>query len=220
MIEAFTKGLSQLRDPAARKAVWMGLLAATLVFSGLWAAVFNLLALLPFHEPGWQESLGEVLGGAFALVLTWFLFPGVVSSAIGLFLEDVVKAVEARHYPDLPAVREVPLREAVGSALKFLAVMVALNLLVLLFLFTPPLFPFVFYGVNGYLLGREYFELVALRRMSRVDARVLRRRQRLPVLGAGVTTALFLTVPVVNLFAPVVSVAAMVHLVERWRREN
>ena len=82
-----------------------------------------------------------------------------------------------------------------------------------------PLIPFVFYAVNGYLLGREYFELVAMRRLDPDAARRLRRAHRGELFVAGVVMAFLLTLPVVNLLAPVVITAAMVHLFEGWRKD-
>ena len=85
--------------------------------------------------------------------------------------------------------------------------------LYLLLFFLPPLYALIFYGVNGYLLGREYFEQVALRRLDPAAARMLRRAHQGQVLLAGVVIAFLLTVPLVNLIAPIVATAFMLHLV-------
>ena len=92
--------------------------------------------------------------------------------------------------------------------------------LYLALLLLPPLGLLLFYAVNGYLLGREYFELVAERRLRPDRAAALRRahRFRLPVYGAGIAFAL--TVPIVNLAVPVLATAFMVHVVEAWRRKS
>jgi len=132
----------------------------------------------------------------------------------------VANAVEARHYPDLAAARGLAPAAAAKTALGFLAVVVVANMVLLVFLVVPPVFPFVFYIVNGYLVSREYFELVALRRLTPEAARALRKAHRGRLLGAGVVMTVLLTVPVVNLVAPVISTAAMVHLFEGWRRET
>jgi uncharacterized protein involved in cysteine biosynthesis len=71
--------------------------------------------------------------------------------------------------------------------------------------------------VNGYLLSCEYFELVALRRLEAGDVRSLRKAYGGPLFMAGVLIAFLLTVPLVNLVAPVIGTAAMVHLFQRWR---
>ena len=91
---------------------------------------------------------------------------------------------------------------------RYLGVMIVLNLVLLVFLFFPPLFPFVFYAVNGYLLSREYFELVASRRAGADEIRELRKAHRGQLFVAGVIVALLLTTPGINLLAPVVATAA------------
>jgi uncharacterized protein involved in cysteine biosynthesis len=104
-----------------------------------------------------------------------------------------------------------------AGSLKFLGITLALNLLVLLFLIVPPVFPFVFYGVNGYLLSREYFEVVAARRMPAPAVRELRKKHMRRLFLSGLVVAFLLTVPIVNLLAPIVGTAAMVHIFHRLR---
>ena len=217
MLGAFFKAIGQLGDPALRRVVWTGLGISLGVFAGLWAAVGYGLANTALFESGWLEALADVAGGLTALVLTWLLFPGVVSVVIAVLLDAVVRAVEARHYPHLPEAPGAGVAATVFTAAKFLGALVVLNMAALLFLLVPPVFPFVFYAVNGYLLGREYFELVALRRAGNAETRALRKAHRGQLFLAGLVIALLLTVPVVNLLAPVTATAVMVHLFELWR---
>ena len=219
MFQAFSKGLSQLGDPQIRKVIWFSIAAACSVFVVLWLAIGALLGATTVFTYPWLEWAVDLLGGLATLVFTWFLFPGVISAVIGIFLEDIAEAVEARHYPALPPAAGLPVAKAVMTVAAYLGVMIVLNMVLLIFLLLPPLFPFVFYAVNGYLLGREYFELVALRRTGPEEARRLRKTNRGKVFVAGVATALLLTIPVVNLLAPVVVTAVMVHLFESWRKE-
>jgi uncharacterized protein involved in cysteine biosynthesis len=74
--------------------------------------------------------------------------------------------------------------------------------------------------LNGYLLGREYFELVATRRLPGPTVAALRRRLRARLWLAGMVIAALLAVPVFNLVAPVVAIAFTVHLFEGLRRER
>lgn len=217
ILSAYAKGLGQLSDPRARGVVWLGIILALAVFVVLWIGVGWLITDTTLFENSWLDGAVDVLGGFGILILTWFLFPVVVSAFIGLFLERVAEAVERRHYPDLPPARNVPILESLISAVRFLVVMVALNLVLLLFLLIPPVFPFVYYGVNGYLLGREYCELVAARRTDTSGMRAFRRNNRGDLFLAGLVLAFLLTVPIVNLLAPVIGTAAMVHLFETRR---
>ena len=218
MIAAFAKAVAQIADPAVRGVLWIGVAIAVAVFAALWTAVYALLAGTETFAWAWLERAFDFLGGVAAVALTWLLFPGVISAATALLLERVAKAVEHRHYPELGPAAGVPATAALVAAVRFLAITLGLNIVLLPFLLIPPVFPFVFYGVNGYLLGREYFELVALRRLGAREARALRLARRGPLILAGALVAVLLTIPVVNLVAPVVATAAMVHLFEAWRR--
>ncbi len=217
MIKAFFKATDQISDPKARRVIWLAGGTATLVFIVLWSIIGFLLANTSLFAIGWLETAIDLLGGLATGVVTWLLFPAIISALIGLFLDDIAQAVEDRHYPDLPTATGLPVAQAVMTSLRFLALMVLLNVLMLPFLLTGPLFPFVFYSVNGYLLSREYFELVALRRLSPADARALRKRNGFKLFLAGVVIAFLLTVPVVNLLAPIIATGAMVHLFEGFR---
>ncbi len=217
MFSAFAKGVGQLSDPAIRRVVLIALAVAVVVALGLWGTAGFLLTGTSLFSIGWLETAIDALGAVATLVLTWLFFPGVISAVIGFLLDDVAKAVENKHYPDLPAPRHIPLGETIAGTARFLGVMLLLNFFLLFFLFTGPLFPFVFYGVNGYLISREYFELVASRRLDPAEAKALRKSHRWTVFVAGIAVAFLLTVPVVNLLAPIIGTAALVHLFHGWR---
>ena len=194
--------------------VLLGLLAAT-----MWYVVYT-VTLFDQWWLGWLDWIVDALGGVAVMGLTWLLFPAVVSAIIGFLLEGVATAVEARHYPHLTKAEGLPIVESVLTAMKFLGVIVVLNLLVLPLYLIPVINLLVFYALNGYLLGREYFELVALRRLSPQDAWLLRKTNGFRVFMAGAVLAFLLTVPVVNLLAPILGTAAMVHLFQAWRKDR
>ena len=216
MLSAFVKGIDQLSDRATRKYLWLSIISALITFVLLWSVVGWLLRETSISNIGWLEGAIDLLGGIATLALTWFLFPATVSAVIGLFLDQVADCVENRHYPNLPTAAGLPMGESIMMSMKFLGILIALNILMLPFLFLGPLFPFVFYLVNGYLLGREYFELVASRRLPQAEVTRLRKARQGSVMAVGVVIAFALTVPVVNLLMPVVATSAMVHLFERW----
>jgi uncharacterized protein involved in cysteine biosynthesis len=108
----------------------------------------------------------------------------------------------------------MPLSAALVSGLRLLGLTIALNLLALpIYLLIPAINLFLFYLLNGYLLGREYFDLIALRRLDGVAARALWRERRGRWLLAGTAIAALLSLPVVNLAAPLIAAALMLHLV-------
>ena len=100
------------------------------------------------------------------------------------------------------------------DGLKLALLSLIANLLALPFLIFPPLYFLIAYGVNGYLLGREYYEMPALRRLQRPVAKQFYAAHRGQFTLGGVLIAILSTIPFVNLIAPIIATAFMVHLFE------
>ncbi|NNU81608.1 hypothetical protein HMH01_14300 [Halovulum dunhuangense] len=158
------------------------------------------------------------LSGLPFLVLSAVLVAPVALAVMSLFLERIADAVEARHYPGLPPARGLPVAAALREAVRFLGLVVVVNLAALVVYVVSAVFaPLVFWAVNGFLLGREYYQLVAARRLGLAGADALRRRHRGEIWLTGALLAVPLTVPVLNLFVPVIGVAAFTHQFHRHR---
>ena len=224
MFAALTKAFAQLDDPRLRRIVLWSVCLALAVLLGLGIALWFAVVQLHLFSWGWLETVFEVGSGLIIAILLWLLFPAAISATIGLYLEGVAEVVERRHYPGLPAPHGQSIGAAVRSGLKFALVAILLNLaalfvyLIFTLVLLPFLNPFVFYALNGYLFGREYYEIVALRRLDDKQAGELRRRNSGRVFLAGVAIAVMLTVPILNLIAPVIATAFMVHIFESIRR--
>jgi len=107
----------------------------------------------------------------------------------------------------------VPLWDAVRDTLNFLGILVAANILALIvYGLIPPAAIFIFWGLNGYLLGMEYFQLAAMRRLGRERAAALRKEHRSRIWMAGTLMAMPLTLPLVNLLIPILGAATFTHL--------
>jgi uncharacterized protein involved in cysteine biosynthesis len=218
MIRALFAAVGQLGDPSVRKYIWwslgLALLSYALVVAGLWLG----LGAVEVVEPAWLDTVIDVAGGVAVFVVALLFFPTVVTVFVGLFLEGIAAAVEARHYPDLPKAREVPIGESITGAISFAAVSLGLNLLALpIYILVPALNVVVYLLLNGYLLGREYHELVAARRLDRRTLTAERRGHKTRLILAGMVIAGLMLVPLVNLLAPVVATALMVHTVQTLR---
>ena len=215
MFSAISKTLGQMNDPAIRRVIGKTLGLAILGYVLFVVLVYLLIDWLSGLS-GWLEYLARFGGVAFSLVVAWFTFPAVAAAVAGIFADDVIDAVEARHYPHLPAATPVPVLSAVLDGVKLAAIALIANLLTLPLLIPPftPLYFLVSWGVSGWLLGREYFEMVAFRRMDRTVAHELRRRHNRTFTIAGVMIAVCLTIPFVNLLAPVLGAAFMVHVAQ------
>ena len=213
MIRALLLAFAQLSDPGSRRVVWIGVLSAIAAFGLLAAAVWWALFHTVLTDYAWVDWTIDLLGGLVVLVLSWVLFPATVGMVSSFFLDEVVRRVEHRYYPHLAPARETGIGEELATALRFFAVVLLVNLLALpLYLLIPGLNLLVFYTINGYLLGREYFEMVAIRRLGRKEAGYLRRARPLKPFSAGVVIAFLSTIPFVNLLVPVIASAFMVHV--------
>ncbi|MEX0807645.1 MAG: EI24 domain-containing protein [Dongiaceae bacterium] len=216
MIAALAKSLGQLSDPPVLRVLWKSVALALLVMILLVVFLWILLGWLQIFDWGWLDTAVDFVAGIGAVIAAWLLFPVTVTAIVGFFLEDVAEAVDRRHYPHLPPARQQSIGEAVRSTLAFAAMALGLNLLLLpvyaLLFFFPPAYLLLFYSVNGYLIGREYFEIVAFRRMPPAQAKALRKRHLGRIFAAGALIAFLLTIPLLNLLVPVIATLFMVHL--------
>jgi CysZ protein len=144
-----------------------------------------------------------------------FLVGPIASLVAGLFLDEIAAHVEASDYPDEPPGRDLPLALSLVLSAKFAAVVVLVNIFALLLLLLPGVNLVVFLVANGYLLGREYFELAALRHIPQAEAKRLRQANRVQVFLGGLMIAGLLAVPLLNLLTPLFATAFMVHLFKR-----
>src|SRR5229473_1181262 len=203
MISALLRAFTELFAPALRRVVGRGFALAVASFAALWFALA--IVLDQFARFGWRplDWLIDLLGVLAALALSWLLFPAVVTMVMGFFLDRVAGAVEALDYPGRGPARRAPISETTMTTLRLMGLTVILNVLALpVYVLMPGMNFFVFLGLNGYLFGREYFEVVALRRLELTTVRALRTRFAGRVFLGGVAIAGLFAVPIVNLVAP------------------
>ncbi|MEX5727547.1 CysZ protein [Rhodovulum iodosum] len=221
---AFLKTLGQVGDRRFLRVLLLGLGLTVALLFGIYALIFGVIGwVVPdsFSLPwlGEVHWVDELLSGAslvLMLVLSVFLMVPVAAAFMGIFLDDVAEAVEARHYPDLPPAESPPFLDQIGDSLSFLGVLVAVNLVALvLYFLVGPLAPLLFWAVNGFLLGREYFQMAAMRRIGRKAASALRKRHRGTIFAAGLLMAVPLSLPLVNLVIPILGAAVFTHLYHR-----
>jgi len=220
MIAALFKALNQIPDPAFRLAIGRTLLFSLLLFASLLYAAWCLLSETQLFSWGWLEPIIDVLGWVAGLVAAFALFPGAALVIISFMLGPVARAVEAKHYPDLGPPRHQPVSKAVWIGLQFAVIALLLNLIFLPLYFVPVLNVFVFGVLNGYLLGREYFELIALRRLEPASVRPMWKRYRGRLWIAGMIITLLLSIPFVNWIMPVAAAAFMLHIFENLRQQE
>ncbi len=223
IFDAARLALRNLFAPETRSVFWKVLGLTILVLIALWLALRGafIAYVLPWFDalfpgmPDWAGWLTFVLGvlASIGLALALALLLSSVTAVIaGLFLDDVAEVVERRDYPTDTPGSPMPLGEALVTSLKFFGVVVLGNLVALVLLFVPGVNIAAFFLVNGYLLGREFFEFAAMRFRSASEARAFRSRHGGTVFMGGLVIAAFLAVPILNLLTPLFAAGMMVHL--------
>ncbi len=221
IVRAAGRTWSQLLHPSFRKVAltaFLAALATLLVLTGvltyIWPDSFN-------TGIGWVDDAliwaDEAALGLTAVISWYLLFPALVTTVMSLFVDQIALAVETDYYPARKGLRQIPMSEALWNGIKFAGIVILLNILALvpylILLFLGGIgAPILFLFLNGYLLGREYFEMVATRHMPIREATYLRRRAASTVLLTGAAMALMFLVPVINLISPIIGAAMMTHI--------
>lgn len=216
MLDALGKTLSQIFSRPFRRILWRSLGMTLLLLVTLGAVALWATGYIPDLGIGWADAAIDVLLDALVIVGLIFLIVPVTAIFIPLFQDEVAEAVEARHYPEARGPRAQGLVEGAWLGLKALVLLLAVNLVALpLVLLLPGLGFLIFLVVNGFLLGREFFEAAAVRHYAPGEVRALRSRHAGRVFLGGMVVAGVLAIPVVNILVPLFGTAFMVHVLHR-----
>ncbi|MEN8832716.1 MAG: EI24 domain-containing protein [Pacificibacter sp.] len=223
MFDDFFKAIGQLSDKRFQSVLLKGiglslglLIAVYVVFVWVLGLFLPDTVTLPLIG---DISLGVVLSvGSFFVMLglSVFLMVPVASAFTGFFLDEVSEAVEDKHYPHLPPAPRQKWGDMLRDTFGFLGVLIVANIVaLLLYLVLSIGAPFIFWALNGFLLGREYFQMVAMRRLGRAGAKAARARHAPKIWLAGALMAVPLSIPLVNLLIPVLGAATFTHMFMR-----
>ena len=217
----FFLALSQVSDRRFRRVLWLGIALTIALLIGAYAGLLALIqwavgpeATVPLiGEVQWIDDLLGWSSLLVMLILSIFLMVPVASAITSLFLDDVAQAVEDRHYPHLPGVERVPFSDGLRDTVNFLGILITANLLAFIVYALLPFGAFlIFWALNGYLLGREYFMLAAMRRIGRKRAKAMRKAHSGTIWLAGTLMAVPLSVPLINLVIPILGAATFTHI--------
>jgi CysZ protein len=230
MLDDAVKALTQMFSPPLRAVLWksIGLALALIVALGIalgrlivWlvgtggASVETILgphAHLPVSVLAWFLSIAASLG---IIVGSVMLMPAVTAIVAGFFADQIADEVERVHYPADPPGAGLPLWRAVLEGGKTALLAIAVYLCAAPFLLLAGFGAIIFFLATAWLLGREYFELAAMRFRPPAEAKTLRRRNATTVYVAGLLIAAFVSIPIVNLATALFAMALMVHVHKR-----
>jgi CysZ protein len=212
MLAAARLALQDIVSPALRGVLWKALGLTLALLAAVWLALQAALVYFLVLPWPWLETALSILTGIGLVVGLAFLVAPATALFAGIFLDEVAEVVERTHYPGEPPGQDLPLGRSILATANFTLVVLLVNLLALPLVFLVGFGLAVFFAANAYLLGREYFEMAALRFHDRDTVDWLRRRHSGRLFVAGLAIAAFLAVPLVNLLTPLFATAFMVHL--------
>ena len=230
MIDAAVKALAQMFSPPFRSVLLKssGLALALIVLIAI--ALHRLLVWLTTAGADWAETVFGISAHAPLSIFIWvvsiaaglgiivgsvFLMPAVTALVGSFFVDDIALEVERTHYPTQPVGRPLPLTRALAEGVKTALLAVLVYLIALPFLLFAGFGAIIFFLASAYLLGREYFELAAMRHRPVIEAKELRKMNQSTVFLAGMFIAAFVLIPIVNLATPLFAMAFMVHVHQR-----
>jgi CysZ protein len=227
MIDAAIQSLSQMFSPPLRRVLLKAIGLALLMIAIIGIGLQRLFAALADSGAGWAEQTAGVAPHSAWVALAWvlsilaslgivtgalFLMPAVTAFVGSFFVDEIAEVVEREHYPAEPAGRALPLFRGLIEGVKFGLLALAIYVCALPFVLFAGLGLLILFVANAYLLGREYFELAAMRFRQPGEAKALRKAHAGYIFAAGMVIALFVSIPVLNLATPIFAMAFMVHL--------
>ena len=149
------------------------------------------------------------MGTLILLLILFFAFGSIQTAWLGIFMDGVVDVARDSSHPEVELNPPPSLSASGWSAMRFLVLSLLVNVLILPLVLIgwilPPLGLIVQLLANGYLLGREYEDIVSPRFPS---------HPRLPLLSRsifGMMAAALFVVPFINFVAPLVTAVAFTH---------
>lgn len=230
MIDAAIKALSQMFAPALRRVLLKAVGLALVLIVTIGVVLQRFLAGWAEVGANWAEHTAGVAPHAVWSALAWilsilaslgiitgalFLMPAVTAFVGSFFVDEVGEAVEREHYPHDPVGHALPFLLALVEGTKVAVLALLVYLFALPFVLFAGLGFVILFLANAYLLGREYFELAAMRFRSPYEAKAMRKANAAYLFTAGMFIAAFVSIPILNLATPVFAMAFMVHVHKR-----
>jgi CysZ protein len=230
MLDDAVKALAQILSPPMRSILYKAIGLALVLIVVLAIGLQRLLSWFAVSGESWAEAM---LGPGFHTplnILAWiisiaagfgvvigavFLMPAITSLVASVFVDEVADHVEREHYPAERVGTALPFGLAITEGIKTALLTILVYLIALPFVFVAGAGVIAFFIATAWLLGREYFELAAMRFRSPAEAKAMRKQNAAAVFTAGLLIAAFVSIPVVNLATPLFGMALMVHMHKR-----
>ncbi len=212
MLSSAAASLAQMFDPKFRSVLLLGVGGTVALFLGLMFGLQWVITYVPDFGLNWVQEVYRIISAFLLTIAFVFLGAPVAQIFASLFLDRIADTVEATHYRDAKRQPGTGIWGIVQAGIGLSALSFVLNLLAIpVTLASFGLGAIVMFFVNGYLTGRIFFELAALRHSKPFDARALRRRHRVRLFLGGALISFLSMIPILNFFVPLFGAAMMTH---------
>jgi CysZ protein len=215
MFQAASRAMSQVFEQPFRAIFWKMLGFTLGILIVIWIVLQGIIAGFVELPYPWLETALSILTGIGAVFALGFLIAPISALFAGLFQDEIADIVEAQDYSGDRPGQALPFTQSIGQTIKFTGIVILGNLFALLLLLIPGINLIAFFVVNGYLLGREFFEFAAMRFMPPAEAKAFRKARSGTVFLGGMVIAALLAVPILNLVTPIFATIFMMHLYKR-----
>jgi CysZ protein len=230
MLNAAAKAIVQMFSPALRAVLWKSIALALALIVVVAAVLYRLIVWLvgtggssaetafgpyahwPVEAIAWLLSIAAGLGIVVGSVM---LMPAVSAVVASFFGDQIAEEVERTNYPADPPGTALSLWRAGYEGIKIALLAIVVYVCSAPFLLFAGLGAVIFFLATAWLLGREYFELAAMRFRPLAEAKTLRKQNAATVYVGGLLIAAFVSIPIVNLATPLFAMALMVHVHRR-----
>jgi uncharacterized protein involved in cysteine biosynthesis len=235
MLDAAVKALSQMFSPPFRSVLWrsIGLALVFIVVLAIgigggadWLAKWGVVYVEGSVGSTYHGALSiaatilSIAAGLGVLVGAIFLMPAVTALVASFFVDEIAEHVEQAYYPGDAPGQPLPVGRALWEGTKTALLAVLVYLCATPFLLFAGFGLLIFFFATAFLLGREYFELAAMRFRPAAEAKLLRKRHGMTVFVAGMFIAAFVSIPILNLATPLFGMAFMVHMHKKLTRQE
>lgn len=212
MLSSAAAALTQMFDARFRSVLWLGVGGTIALFLSLLFGLQWVVGNVPDFGLSWVKEAYRIISASLLTIAFIFLGVPVAQTFASVFLDRVAGAVEERHYRDRPRGDGTGTLGQITTGLGFAGLSFVLNLLSIpLTLASFGIGAAVMFFVNGYLAGRSFFELAALRHLQPSQARQLRRQHRIRLFLGGALISVLSMIPVLNFLVPLFGAAMMTH---------
>ena len=213
IIKAYILSLIQIFDTRIFKIIFLSIFLSIFCCSLISFLIFFLIESI-LNNINFPLSIffSSISGFIFLIICLWVIFPPLLIFINSLFSGKIIKIIESNNYKNINYNYSNTFVKELKFQLSFIIIFVLINLALIPFLIFPPIY-FIFYWIiNGYLIGKEFSGSVLIKYINYNDIKKFNNKNRLNVYLFGIILAIIFSIPILNLFGPIIGTASMVHM--------